>query len=187
MYNAIFFTYSLVPTWFYAVQDNRVALYIFLFAFCKVLGPLLLGLFFNSLGRRLIISLTYIVIGFDLALTSCFFVAGWLSAVTLAICWSLVFFVASTVATAAYLTVSEVFPLEMRSLAISIFYAIGTDTGGFITPVLFGRLIESGSRGAVAAGYAVGAVLAILAGCLALKYAVDAERKALESVANFSD
>ena len=76
MYNAIFFTYSLVPTWFYAVQDNRVALYIFLFAFCKVLGPLLLGLFFNSLGRRLIISLTYIVTGFDLALTGCFFVAA---------------------------------------------------------------------------------------------------------------
>ena len=187
VYNAIFFTYSLVLTRFYAVPDNRVALYIFPFAFGNVLGPLLLGPLFDSLGRRRMISLTYIVTGLGLALTGWFFVAGWLSAVTLAVCWSVVFFVASTAASAAYLTVSEVFPLEMRALAISIFYAIGTGTGGFIAPVLFGRLIESGSRGAVAAGYATGAVLASLAGCLALRYAVDAERKGLESVANLTD
>lgn len=187
VYNAIFFTYSLVLTRFYLVPDNRVALYIFPFAFGNVLGPLLLGPLFDSLGRRRMISLTYIVTGFGLALTGAAFMAGWLSAVMLAACWTVVFFVASTAASAAYLTVSEVFPLEMRALAISIFYAIGTGTGGFIAPVLFGRLIESGSRGAVAAGYAVGAVLAVFAGCLALKYAVNAERKGLEAVANLSD
>ncbi|HEY4319105.1 MAG TPA: MFS transporter [Herbaspirillum sp.] len=184
VYNAIFFTYSLVLTRFYQVPDHRVAFYIFPFALGNVLGPLLLGPLFDSLGRRRMISLTYIVTGVGLALTGGAFMAGWLSAVTLAACWTVVFFVASTAASAAYLTVSEVFPLEMRALAISIFYAIGTGTGGFIAPVLFGRLIESGSRGAVAAGYAIGAALAILAGSLALRHAVHAERKGLEAVAD---
>ncbi|RXZ36802.1 MFS transporter [Oxalobacteraceae bacterium CAVE-383] len=187
VYNAIFFTYSLVLTRFYQVPANRVALYIFPFALGNVLGPMLLGPLFDSLGRRRMISLTYIVTGIGLALTGWWFMAGWLGAVTLALCWSVVFCVASTAASAAYLTVSEVFPLEMRALAISIFYAIGTGTGGFIAPVLFGRLIESGSRGAVAGGYAIGAALAILAGCLALRHAVDAERKGLEAVAHLSD
>jgi MFS family permease len=186
VYNAIFFTYSLVLTRFYQVADNRVAFYIFPFALGNVLGPVLLGPLFDSLGRRRMISLTYIVTGIGLALTGGAFMAGWLTAVTLAVCWSVVFFVASTAASAAYLTVSEVFPLEMRALAISIFYAIGTGTGGFIAPVLFGWLIESGSRGAVAAGYAIGAALAILAGCLALRHAVHAERKGLEEVAELN-
>jgi MFS family permease len=183
VYNAIFFTYSLVLTRFYQVPDNRVALYIFPFALGNVLGPVLLGPLFDSLGRRKMISLTYILTGVGLALTGAAFMAGWLTAVTLAACWTVVFFVASTAASAAYLTVSEVFPLEMRALVISIFYAIGTGTGGFIAPILFGALIETGSRGAVAVGYAIGAALAVLAGCLALRHAVDAERKGLEAVA----
>jgi MFS family permease len=183
VYNAIFFTYSLVLTRFYQVPDNRVALYIFPFALGNVLGPVLLGPLFDSLGRRKMIALTYIVTGVGLALTGAAFMAGWLTAVTLAACWTVVFFVASTAASAAYLTVSEVFPLEMRALVISIFYAIGTGAGGFIAPVLFGRLIETGSRGAVAIGYGIGAVLAIAAGLLARRYAVHAERKGLEAVA----
>jgi MFS family permease len=183
VYNAIFFTYSLVLTRFYQVPDNRVALYIFPFALGNVLGPILLGPLFDSLGRRKMISLTYILTGIGLALTGAAFMAGWLTAVTLAACWTVVFFVASTAASAAYLTVSEVFPLEMRALVISIFYAIGTGTGGFIAPILFGLLIETGSRGAVAVGYGIGAALAVFAGCLALRHAVDAERKGLEAVA----
>jgi MFS family permease len=183
VYNAIFFTYSLVLTRFYQVPDNRVALYIFPFALGNVLGPVLLGPLFDSLGRRKMIALTYNLTGIGLAFTGAAFMAGWLTAVTLAACWTVVFFVASTAASAAYLTVSEVFPLEMRALSISIFYAIGTGTGGFIAPVLFGLLIETGSRGAVAVGYAIGAALAILAGCLALRHAVHAERKGLEAVA----
>jgi MFS family permease len=90
---------------------------------------------------------------------------------------------ASAAASSAYLTVSEVFPLEMRALAISVFYAVGTGAGGFAAPVLFGYLIESGSRGAVSVGYAIGAVLVVVAGLLALRFAVDAERKPLEEVA----
>jgi MFS family permease len=187
IYNAIFFTYSLVLTRFYQVPDNRVALYIFPFALGNVLGPVLLGPLFDSLGRRRMISLTYIFSGIGLAITGWAFMAGWLTAFTLALCWTVVFFIASAAASSAYLTVSEVFPLEMRAVAIAIFYAIGTGTGGFIAPVLFGSLIESGSRGAVAVGYAIGAALAILAGCLALRHAVHAERKALEDVADLGD
>jgi len=182
-YNAIFFTYSLVLTRFYAVSELRVALYIFPFALGNVLGPFLLGPLFDSVGRRRMIALTYVLTGVGLALTGWAFLQGWLNALTQALCWSAVFFVASAAASAAYLTVSEVFPLEMRGMAISVFYAIGTGTGGFIAPALFGWLIESGSRGAVATGYGIGAVLAVLAGVIALRYATDAERKPLEQVA----
>jgi MFS family permease len=186
VYNAIFFTYSLVLTRFYQVPDNRVALYIFPFALGNVLGPVLLGPLFDSLGRRKMISLCYIFSGIGLAFTGWAFASGWLTAVTLALCWTVVFFIASAAASSAYLTVSEVFPIEMRALAISIFYAIGTGAGGFIAPVLFGWLIESGSRTSVAIGYAVGAALALLAGLLAQRHAVDAERKPLEEVASLS-
>ncbi|SNS52299.1 Predicted arabinose efflux permease, MFS family [Noviherbaspirillum humi] len=184
VYNAIFFTYSLVLTRFYAVADNRVALYIFPFALGNVLGPLLLGPLFDSLGRRRMIFLTFLITGIGLALTGWAFMAGWLNALTLALCWTAVFFVASTAASSAYLTVSEVFPLEMRALAISIFYAIGTGTGGFLAPVLFGWLIDSGSRTSVAMGYALGAVLAFMAALLARRHAVNAERRPLEEVAS---
>ncbi|TWC69530.1 MFS transporter [Herbaspirillum sp. SJZ099] len=183
IYNAIFFTYSLVLTRFYQVPDNRVALYIFPFALGNVLGPLLLGHLFDSLGRRRMIAATYLLSGIGLAATAWAFDAGLLDALTLALCWSAVFFVASAAASAAYLTASEVFPLQMRAMAISIFYAIGTGTGGFIAPALFGWLIAGGDRHAVAGGYALGAALAIAAGLCALKFAVDAERKGLEEVA----
>lgn len=184
VYNAIFFTYALVLTRFYQVPDHRVALYIFPFALGNVLGPMLLGPLFDSVGRRRMISLTYILSGIGLALTGWAFMQGWLTALTQALCWSVVFFVASAAASSAYLTASEVFPLQMRALSISIFYAIGTGTGGFIAPVLFGWLIESGDRVNVAIGYAAGAVLAILAGLLVRSHAVDAERKPLEEVAS---
>lgn len=186
VYNAIFFTYSLVLTRFYQVPEGRVALYIFPFALGNVLGPLLLGHLFDSVGRRVMIGLTYGISGLGLALTGWAFAAGALTAPTLALGWSAVFFVASAAASAAYLTVSEVFPIEMRALAISIFYAVGTGTGGFIAPVLFGSLIGSGSRGSVAVGYAIGAALALAAGLLAWRYGVDAERKGLEEVASLT-
>ncbi|MBP0598131.1 MFS transporter [Herbaspirillum sp. LeCh32-8] len=183
VYNAIFFTYSLVLTRFYQVPDNRVALYIFPFALGNVLGPVLLGHLFDSIGRRRMIGATYLLAGIGLAATAWAFNAGLLTALTLALCWSAVFFVASAAASSAYLTASEVFPLQMRAMAISVFYAVGTGVGGFIAPVLLGWLIASGDRHAVAAGYALGAVLAILAGLCALRFAVDAERRGLEEVA----
>jgi MFS family permease len=182
-YNAIFFTYALVLGRFYGVPDNRVALYIFPFAFGNVLGPLLLGPLFDSVGRRRMIAATYILSGLGLALTSWAFVEGWLDARGQALCWSAVFFMASAAASSAYLTASEVFPLEMRALAIAVFYAIGTGVGGVVAPVLLGLLIQTGSRGAVASGWGSGALLMIVAGALALFFGVDAERKSLEDVA----
>jgi MFS family permease len=148
-----------------------------------VLGPLLLGPLFDRVGRRRMIALTYTLSGVGLALTGAAFMAGWLNALTQALCWSAVFFLASAAASSAYLTVSEVFPLEMRALAISLFYAVGTGAGGFAAPFLFGLLIETGSRGAVAVGYAVGAVLVVVAGLIALRWGVDAERRSLEDIA----
>ncbi|MBS0451352.1 MAG: MFS transporter [Proteobacteria bacterium] len=182
-YNAIFFTYALVLTRFHGVADSKVALYIFPFALGNVLGPLLLGPLFDNVGRRRMIALTYVLSGIGLALTGWAFMQGGLDARSQALCWSAVFFLASAAASSAYLTVSEVFPLQMRALAIAIFYAVGTGIGGFIAPWLFGALIETGSKGAVAVGYAIGAALVIGAGLVALRFAVDAERKPLEEIA----
>jgi MFS family permease len=182
-YNAIFFTYALVLTRFHGVADDRVALYIFPFALGNVLGPLILGPLFDRVGRRVMIGATYALSGVGLALTGYAFMQGWLDARSQALAWSAVFFLASAAASSAYLTVSEVFPLEMRALAISLFYAVGTGAGGFVAPWLFGLLIETGSRAAVAIGYAIGAALVIAAGLLALRYAVNAERRSLEDIA----
>jgi MFS family permease len=182
-YNAIFFTYALVLSRFYGVPDDRVALYIFPFALGNVLGPFLLGPLFDSVARRRMIAATYILSGLGLALTGWAFVKGGLDARSQALCWSGVFFLASAAASSAYLTVSEVFPLEMRALAIAVFYAVGTGVGGVGAPILLGLLIQTGSRFAVASGWAIGAALMVLAGALALAFGVDAERKPLEDVA----
>jgi MFS family permease len=182
-YNAIFFTYALVLTRFYGVDAARVGLYILPFAAGNVLGPLLLGPLFDRVGRRVMIASTYALSGVGLLLTGVGFVTGALGAVTQTLAWSAVFFLASAAASSAYLTVSEVFPLEMRALSISIFYAVGTGAGGFAAPALFGALIESGSREQVFIGYAVGAALVMAAAAVAWRYAVDAEGKALEHVA----
>ena len=182
-YNAIFFTYALVLGRFYGVAGERVALYIFPFALGNVMGPMLLGPLFDSIGRRRMIGATYILSGAGLALTGWAFVAGWLDARSLTLCWSAVFFLASAAASSAYLTVSEIFPLEMRALAIAVFYAIGTGVGGVIAPVLLGVLIQTGSRSSVAQGWGLGAALMVGAGVLALAFGVDAERKALEDIA----
>ncbi|WP_431275545.1 MFS transporter [Variovorax ureilyticus] len=182
-YNAIFFTYALVLTRFHGVPEGRVALYIFPFALGNVLGPLILGPLFDHVGRRRMIALTYVCSGIGLGLTGWAFMLGLLDARGQALCWSAVFFLASAAASSAYLTVSEVFPLEMRAIAISIFYAVGTGAGGFVAPALFGALIETGNRGAVAIGYAIGAVLVVVAGSIAWRWAVDAERKPLEEIA----
>ncbi len=182
-YNAIFFTYALVLTRFYAVDATLVGLYIFPFAVGNVLGPLLLGPLFDRIGRRVMIAATYALSGVGLALTGAGFLMGWLDATTQTLAWSAVFFLASAAASSAYLTVSEVFPLEMRALSISIFYAVGTAVGGFAAPALFGALIDTGSRTNVFAGYVFGAVLVIGAAGVAWRWAVDAERRPLEQVA----
>ncbi|MBS2027864.1 MAG: MFS transporter [Deltaproteobacteria bacterium] len=182
-YNAIFFTYALVLTRFYAVPAGRAGAYLLPFAVGNLLGPLILGHFFDTLGRRVMITATYALSGVLLLGTGLLFVHGSLNAATQTLCWSAVFFVASAAASSAYLTVSELFPVEMRGMAIALFYAVGTAAGGLAAPTLFGALIQSGSRERVFLGYAIGAILMIGAALCALVLGVAAEGKSLEALA----
>lgn len=181
-YNAIFFTYALVLTDFYGVPSGNVGQYIVPFALGNLLGPLILGPLFDSVGRRIMIALTYAVSGALLAVTGWLFWAGYLDATTQTIAWSVIFFVASAAASSAYLTVSETFPLELRAVAIAVFYAIGTGIGGVAGPAIFGALIDTGSRPHLAAGYIAGAALMLGAALVQWCWGVAAERRSLESV-----
>jgi MFS family permease len=183
LYNAIFFTYALVLTRFYAVPAPETGLYLLPFAIGNFLGPVVLGPWFDTIGRRQMISFTYGTAATLLALTGWLFSQDLLSAVGQTAMWSVIFFFASAAASSAYLTASEVFPLEIRALAIAIFFAVGTGTGGVLAPWLFGTLIGSGSRDAVFSGYLLGAGLMLLAVGAVLAYGVRAERKPLEEIA----
>ncbi|HVS55158.1 MAG TPA: MFS transporter [Casimicrobiaceae bacterium] len=182
-YNAIFFTYALVLGRFYAVPPEDVGLYLLPFAVSNFLGPLVLGRYFDSWGRRQMIATTYALSGLLLGLTAILFVAGLLSAATQTLAWTLVFFFASAAASSAYLVVSESFPVEVRALSIAFFYALGTAIGGIGAPWLFGALIGTGKPVAIAWGYALGALLMLAAAAVALWLGVAAERKSLEEVA----
>jgi len=181
-YNAIFFTYALVLAKFYGVPEESVGYYIFPFALGNFLGPLVLGRLFDSIGRRKMIAATYAIAGLGLIAAGYGFSLGALTAVQLSLGWSATFFVASAAASSAYLTVSEIFPVEMRAIAISLFYAAGTALGGFAGPPLYGAIIESGSREALFGAYALAGVLMCAAAAVALRLGVDAERKPLEEV-----
>jgi MFS family permease len=182
-YNAIFFTYALVLTDFYAIPAENIGWYLLPFAAGNFLGPLMLGRLFDTLGRRPMIAFTYIISGLLLAVSGYLFALGLIDAFTQTLCWMVIFFFASAAASSAYLTVSETFPLEIRALAIAFFYAVGTAIGGVAGPALFGALIESGSRISVFAGYLMGSVLMVGAGLIAWSWGVAAERKPLEHVA----
>ena len=182
-YNAIFFTYALVLTNFYAVPSASVGWYILPFALGNVLGPLVLGPLFDSIGRRQMISFTYALSGVLLLGCGVLFRLDLVDATQLTIGWSVTFFFASAAASSAYLTVSEIFPVEVRALAIAIFYAIGTGLGGALAPWLFGVLIATGSRASVFGGYVFGASLMLIAAAIAARWGVAAERKPLESIA----
>jgi len=182
-YNAIFFTYALILTDFYGVPSQQIGWFILPFAAGNFLGPLLIGRLFDTLGRRPMIAATYALSGLLLAGTGYLFQQDVLTATQLTLCWSVVFFFASAAASSAYLTVSETFPVEMRALAIAVFYAIGTGAGGIAGPWLFGILIDTGSRSSVFGGYLFGAALMLAAAFIAARFAVRAERKPLEAVA----
>jgi len=182
-YNGLFFTYALVLVSFHGVPPESVGRYVFPFALGNFLGPLVLGRLFDTIGRKPMIAVTYGASGALLALAAWLFVRGQLTAFTQGLAWTAIFFIASAAASSAYLTVSEIFPLEVRALAIAIFYACGTLVGGVGAPALFGALIASGSRANVARGYLAAAGLMILAAVAELAFGVSAERQPLESVA----
>jgi MFS family permease len=182
-YNAIFFTYALVLMRFYNVPEQNVGSYLLPFALGNVLGPVLLGHLFDTIGRKQMITVTYGLAGILLAVTAWLFHAGVLTAQTQTLAWTIIFFVASAAASSAYLTVSEIFPLEIRALAIAIFYAIGTLAGGVGAPLLFGWIIGTGSITALFIGYLVAAGLMIFGAVIEAWIGVPAERRSLEHVA----
>ena len=181
-YNAIFFTYALVLAHFYGVPATQVSWYLLPFACGNLFGPILLGHLFDLVGRKVMISATYCCSGVLLAVTACLFQHNLLTAQTQSIAWVVIFFIASSAASSAYLTVSELFPLETRALAIAFFYAAGTLIGGVAAPALFSNLIQSDSRDALANGYYVGAAAMIVASIAEMILGVAAEKKSLESI-----
>ena len=182
-YNAIFFTYALILMRFYSVPEKDVGTFLLPFALGNVLGPLLLGSLFDTIGRKQMITATYVIAGILLAVAGWLFHAGLLTAKTQTLAWSIIFFVASAAASSAYLTVSEIFPLEIRALTIALFYAIGTFAGGVGAPILFGWIIGTGSATALFIGYLAAAILMIIGGIVEAWLGVPAERRSLEHVA----
>lgn len=180
LYNAIFFTYALVLGTVYHVGGGSIPLYFIAFAVGNLAGPLLLGHFFDSLGRRFMISATYLLSGGLLAVTAWAFDANLLTAFTQTMCWSVIFFFASAGASAGYLTVSEIFPLEVRAKAIAVFFAIAQCFGA-LGPNIYGSLVNS-HRGLFVA-YLIGAAVMVVGGLAEVFLGVPAERQALEDVA----
>jgi MFS family permease len=183
LYNAITFGYATILSTFFGVAAGQTGYYYAVIAAFNFLGPLLLSPLFDSWGRKPMISGTYILSGSLLLATAALFNAGALTSITMTACWAAVLFFASTGASSAYLTVSEVFPMETRALAIAFFYALGTAAGGISGPLLFSKMVETGHPGDTALAFIIGAVLMIAAGGIALLFGVKAERKSLEDVA----
>ena len=182
-YNAIFFTYALVLMRFYDVPERSVGGYLLPFALGNLLGPFVLGRWFDTIGRKKMIAATYGLAGILLAVTVWLFHAGLLTAQTQTLAWTIIFFIASAAASSAYLTVSEIFPLEIRAMAIAIFYAVGTLIGGVFSPWLFGWIIGTGSADKLLTGYLVAALLMIAGAIVELWIGVPAERRPLEHIA----
>jgi MFS family permease len=184
LYNAIFFTYALVLTKIYNVPATDTAYYFIFFALGNLIGPLTLGHLFDSVGRRRMIAGTYLLSGVLLAISAVLFNAGALDAVTQTACWCVIFFFASAGASAAYLTVSEIFPVEVRAKAIAVFFAIA-QTFGAIGPWLYGLLIGTGQdHFKLFIGYLIGAGVMAIGGVVEILFGVAAEGQSLEDVAS---
>jgi MFS family permease len=184
LYNAVFFTYALILTRFYHVPGGRTGIYLLPFAVGNFLGPLSLGRFFDTVGRRQMISATYAISAALLTFTGWAFTRGYLSANSQTLLWTVIFFFASAAASSAYLTVSEIFPLEIRALAIAFFFSLGTAVGGIAAPWFFGALIGSGSRQKVFYGYLIAAFLMFAAAITEVAVGVKAEGSSLEDLAS---
>ena len=183
LFNAVFFTYGLVLQHYEGVPDAHIGLYILPLCLGNLVGPFALGHLFDTVGRRKMIAGTYAISGLLLMGVAVLFGLGLLTAFTQTLCWVGVFFFASAAASSAYLTASEIFPLETRALAIAVFYALGTLIGGAAAPWLFGRLIAAGSAWALSAGYGVAGVLMLAGAAMEVWLGIDAEGKSLEDIA----
>jgi MFS family permease len=189
LFNAIFFTYALVLKVFYHVPSGSIPYYFFPFAIGNLLGPLILGPLFDTVGRRKMIFGTYTISGLLLLVSAWLFNGGHLSATTQTVMWSIIFFFASAGASSAYLTVSEIFPLELRGQAISYFFAISQGVGGSLAPAIFGHLIGGANNthvhtGPLSIGYVIGAAIMIIGGLVAWFIGVNSERQSLEDIAH---
>jgi len=183
LYNAFVFTDSLVLTTFFKVAPADVGWYTLPFSIGNLAGALILGRLFDKIGRKPMIAFTYAFSGAGILVTGVLFVSGALNAVTITICWCVTFFVASAGASAAYLTVSEIFPLEIRAMAIALVYSVGTLVGGAVAPSFYGRLIATKAPSMVLVGYAVAAALMIAAAVVEMRYGVEAAGRKLEDIA----
>ncbi|WP_046500363.1 MFS transporter [Streptomyces odonnellii] len=183
LYNAITFGFGTILTTFFGVPTGHTGYYFAVIAAGNFVGPLLLGKLFDTVGRRIMISSTYLLSGILLFVTAWLFDSGVLTATTLTACWCVVLFFASAGASSAYLTVSEIFPMETRAMAIAFFYALGTAAGGISGPLVFADLTASGAVGDTALAFRIGAGLMCAAGLVAVFLAVPAERRALEDIA----
>jgi hypothetical protein len=183
LFNSVFFTYGLVLQHYEGVADARIGLYILPLCLGNLVGPFALGHLFDTIGRKTMIAGTYAISGVLLMAVAALFGMGLLTATTQTLCWVGVFFFASAAASSAYLTASEIFPLETRALAIAVFYALGTLIGGAAAPWLFGHLIAAGSAWALSGGYCVAGLLMLAGAGMELKFGIDAEGKSLEDIA----
>jgi MFS family permease len=183
LYNAITFGYATILTTFFHVPSGHTGYYYAIIAVGNFLGPLTLGRLFDTVGRKPMITGTYGLSGVLLFVTAWQFDAGNLDATTMTVCWTVVLFFASAGASSAYLTVSEIFPMETRAMAIAFFYAIGTGAGGITGPLLFSDLTASGKVGDTVTAFVIGAAIMCAAAIVAALFAVDAEQKGLESIA----
>jgi MFS family permease len=182
LYNATLFGMVAIMTTFFHASDANAPLYIIPFAVGNLLGPWLLGPLFDTVGRKIMISSTYLLAGAMLLLTAYLFHAQVLTATTMTVCWAIVFFFASAGASAAYLTVSEIFPMETRAMAIALFYACGTGVA-IAAPWTFGKLIETDSVGYVTIAFVIGGVIMAIGGVVEILLGVEAAGKPLEAVA----
>ncbi|MEU3098112.1 MFS transporter [Streptomyces sp. NPDC006967] len=183
LYNAITFGFGAILTQFFDVPSGNTGYYFAVIAIGNFLGPLLLGELFDTVGRRIMISGTYLLSGALLFATAWLFDRGSLDATTMTACWCAVLFFASAGASSAYLTVSEIFPMETRAMSIAFFYAVGTAAGGISGPLMFAELTNTGKVADTVLAFQIGAGLMCAAGLVAAFLAVNAERRALEDVA----
>jgi MFS family permease len=183
LYNAVTFDLGTLLGEFFEVGSSTIPLYIAIFAASNFMGPLLLGRFFDTLGRKPMVTGTYLISAVLTAILGILLLGGGLTTVSFMAFIIAIFFFASAGASSAYLTVSEIFPMETRALSIAFFYAVGTAAGGIVGPILFGHLIASGSENQVATGFFIGAVVMSVGALAEFLFGVKAEQKQLEDIA----